>query len=66
MTVDNPQDAVPPAVPIITSLSLPIAVLGDLPARARFHHSQDTAARAMESLLAPSIHMAAGESMSAP
>ena len=32
------------------SLSLPLEVLGDLPARARFHRSQEMVAQAMESL----------------
>lgn len=33
------------------SLSLPLAVLGDLPARERFHLSQDAAASAMRTLV---------------
>ena len=52
MDIDTPNDAAPPAVPVSEdNLSLPQAVLGDLPARARFHRSQDTAARAMADLV---------------
>jgi hypothetical protein len=51
MDLDNSQDLAPPAAPLSPdSLSLPIAALGDLPARDRLHGSQDAAARVMESL----------------
>lgn len=52
MELNSPQEMAYPADPLDTdNLSLPIAVLGDLPARSRFHRSQDEAARAMESLV---------------
>jgi len=52
MDLNNPQDITHPVDPLSPAiLSLPIAVLGNLPACSRFHRSQDAAARAMESLV---------------
>jgi len=48
------------------SLSLPLAVLGDLPARVRFHLSQDAAARAMQTLVGRITAASPGRSASVP
>ncbi|HZM82259.1 MAG TPA: hypothetical protein VFC19_41600 [Candidatus Limnocylindrales bacterium] len=68
MDIDNSRDVAYAGVGVSAdSLSLPLAVLGDLPARGRFHRSQEAAAQAMESLLSR-VAAASGECvpMSAP